>query len=227
MLVVCWFKINMIYLVTSMGENVNNRIILNYGGFFLCIASVLSGCATNGMTKSGFLGDYDALSPTKYKNVLLYRATGFEPERYAEIVVADAIIKTASGRIDGLDKTQQREVLDYIDSELRHQVSKSVVTPGGMGRVRVRVAITELETPNRTVNAFTTLLVGPVTTGGASLEFEAVDERTGRRVAAATCFDRGNVFTEFIGSYKLLGHAKSAIATCIEQIDSAWRDTRA
>jgi len=206
---------------------VSNGIRLKYGGLFLCIASVLSGCAKNSMTKSGFLGDYDALSPTKYDNVLMYRATGFEPARYANIVVDDAIIKTASGRLDGLDKKQQREVLDYIDSELRHQQTKAIVTPGAVGRIRVRVAITELETPNRAVNAFTTLLVGPVTTGGASLEFEAIDESTGRRIAAATCFERGNVFTEFVGSYKLLGHAKSAITTCIEQIDNAWRDTHA
>ncbi|HAT4519961.1 TPA: DUF3313 domain-containing protein [Serratia marcescens] len=202
-----------------------DRITLNKGSLLLCIASLLSGCATNGMTRSGFLGDYDALSSTRYDNVLLYRATGFEPERYAEIVVDNAMIKTASGGIDGLDKTQQKEVLGYINSELQRQESKAVVTPGATGRVRVRVAITELETPNRVVNAFTTLLIGPVTTGGASLEFEAIDESTGRRVAAASCFERGNVFTEFVGSYKLLSHAKSAITTCIEQIDSAWRDT--
>jgi hypothetical protein len=64
-----------------------------------------------------------------------------------------------------------------------------------------------------------------VTTGGASLEFEAVDDSTGRRVGAATCFDHGNVFTEFLASYTLLGHAKAAITTCIGRIDDAWRDT--
>ncbi|MGK9017638.1 DUF3313 domain-containing protein [Pseudomonas aeruginosa] len=90
----------------------------------------------------------------------------------------------------------------------------------------MRVAVTELQTPNRAVNAMTTLLVGPVTTGGASLEFEAVDLSTGRRVAAASCFERGNVIKEFAGSYTLLGHAKAAITNCIERIDSAWRDTQ-
>ena len=151
--------------------------------------------------------------------------SGFEPKRYAAVVVEEAQIKTASGRIDGLDDAQQREVLDHVTSELKRQEGK-VPPPGGAGQVRVRVAVTELQTPNRAVNAMTTLLVGPVTTGGASLEFEAVDLRTGRRVAAASCFERGNVIKEFAGSYTLLGHAKAAITNCIERIDSAWRDTQ-
>ena len=46
-------------------------------------------------------GDYEKLSPTRYENVLMYRAAGFEPKRYAAVVVEEAQIKTASGRIDG------------------------------------------------------------------------------------------------------------------------------
>ena len=123
------------------------------------------------------------------------------------------------------DDAQQREVLDHVTSELKRQEGKSPA-PRWRGTGSVRVAVTELQTPNRAVNAMTTLLVGPVTTGGASLEFEAVDLRTGRRVAAASCFERGNVIKEFAGSYTLLGHAKAAITNCIERIDSAWRDTQ-
>ena len=176
------------------------------------------------MTRSGFLGDYEKLSPTRYENVLMYRAAGFEP----------ALCRCRGGRSADqdrlgshrwLDDAQQREVLDHVTSELKRQEGK-VPPPGGAGQVRVRVAVTELQTPNRAVNAMTTLLVGPVTTGGASLEFEAVDLRTGRRVAAASCFERGNVIKEFAGSYTLLGHAKAAITNCIERIDSAWRDTQ-
>jgi hypothetical protein len=192
---------------------------------FLCIVGALSGCATNGMTRSGFLDTYDTLAPTRYEHVLMFRAPGFEPGRYAEIVVEHPSIKTSTGRIEGLDDAQQREVLDYVDSELHRQVGKRPAAAGATGRVRLRVAVTELQTPNRMVNAMTLLLVGPVTTGGASLEFEAVDDSTGRRVGAATCFDHGNVFTEFFASYTVLGHAKAAIATCIEHVDDAWRDT--
>jgi hypothetical protein len=195
------------------------------GGLFLCIAGALSGCATNGMTRSGFLDSYDTLAPTRYEHVLMFREPGFEPGRYAEIVVEHPLIKTGSGRIEGLDDAQQREVLEYVDTELHRQESKMPAPAGAAGRVRLRVAVTELQTPNRMVNAMTLLLVGPVTTGGASLEFEAVDDSTGRRVGAATCYERGNVLTEFLASYKLLGHAKAAITTCIERIDGAWRDT--
>ena len=126
------------------------------------------------MTRSGFLGDYDVLGKTKYENVLLFKAPGFEPSRYREILVEDAQVVTATGRIGGLEAEQVRELLDHVNSELRHLQTKSEA-PASSGRIRVRVAITTIETPNRAVNTLTTLLVGPVTTGGASLEFEAVD----------------------------------------------------
>lgn len=194
-------------------------------GLLLCMAIALPGCATNGMTRTEFLGNQEQLLPTRYDNVLMYRAPGFEPRRYAAVVVEDALIKTDSGRIGGLDDGQQREVLEHVSRELQRKESKPPALPGASGSVRVRVAVTELQTPNRAVNALTTLMVGPVTTGGASLEFEAIDGSTGRRIAAASCFERGSVLTEFAGAYTLLGHAKAAITTCIERIDSAWRDT--
>ncbi|EBF7190376.1 TPA: DUF3313 family protein, partial [Pseudomonas aeruginosa] len=98
-----------------------SKTALIRGGIFFCVAGALSGCATNSMTRSGFLGDYEKLSPTRYENVLMYRAAGFEPKRYAAVVVEEAQIKTASGRIDGLDDAQQREVLDHVTSELKRQ----------------------------------------------------------------------------------------------------------
>ncbi len=186
------------------------------------LATTLSGCASNGMTRSAFLGDHDALKKTKYENVLLFKAPGFEPSNYKEIVVEDALVVAENGQVKGLDVEQQREVLEYINSELRSLQATSE-TPGASGLVRVRVAISEIETPNRAVNALTTLLVGPVTTGGASLEFEAIDVGTGRRVAAASCFARGRVISDFKDAYTLLGHAKIAISTCLKQIDAAWR----
>ena len=132
------------------------------------LTATLSGCASNGMTRSGFLGDYDVLGKTKYENVLLFKAPGFEPSRYREILVEDAQVVTATGRIGGLEAEQVRELLDHVNSELRHLQTKSEA-PASSGRIRVRVAITTIETPNRAVNTLTTLLVGPVTTGGGLL----------------------------------------------------------
>lgn len=70
------------------------------------LTATLSGCASNGMTRSGFLGDYDVLGKTKYENVLLFKAPGFEPSRYREILVEDAQVVTATGRIGGLEAEQ-------------------------------------------------------------------------------------------------------------------------
>ena len=100
-----------------------SKTALIRGGIFLRSRRA-SGCATNSMTRSGFLGDYEKLSPTRYENVLMYRAADSSP-RYAAVVVEEAQIKTASGRIDGLDDAQQREVLDHVTSELKRQEGKS------------------------------------------------------------------------------------------------------
>ncbi|HHM5529108.1 TPA: DUF3313 family protein [Pseudomonas aeruginosa] len=175
------------------------------------------------MTRSPFLGDHEMLVPTQFENVLLYRAPGFNWGCCTEVVVEDALVATNLGVIKGLDAEQQREILLYTTAELRSHIATPRVTSAS-DRVRVRVAITELQTPNRAVNALTTLLVGPVTTGGASLEFSAEDERTGRRVLAASCFQHGNPIADFASSYSLLGHAKNSIRACIEQVNSVWRE---
>ncbi|WP_031319443.1 DUF3313 family protein [Pseudomonas tolaasii] len=204
--------------------NMGRKVVGSGLSFFVVVGLV--GCASNEMTRSGFIDDYKRLAPTQYENVLMYRAPGFEPRNYADIVVRDAVIKAKSGQIQGIDKSQEREILAYITSELRRQVAKPGATAGlSLGRLQVRAALTELETPNRAVNWMTTLAVGPVTSGGASMELEVVDERTGRPVMAASCFDRGNVVTDFLSSYSQLGHAKVAVTNCIEQIDSVWRGT--
>lgn len=195
-------------------------------GVLIVSATLVVGCATNSMTRSGFLGDYQALERTRFDNVLMYREPGFNPSRYSEILIEEVVVSSPSGHIDGLDAEQQREVLGHVANELRHYVGASRAEKAA-GSVRLRVAVTDIETPNRAVNVLTTLIVGPVTTGGASLEFEAVDVQTGHRVAAATCFDRGHVVADFTSSYKLLGHAKIAISTCIERINSAWRESSA
>lgn len=56
-----------------------SKTALIRGGIFFCVAGALSGCATNSMTRSGFLGDYEKLSPTRYENVLMYRAADSSP----------------------------------------------------------------------------------------------------------------------------------------------------
>lgn len=197
------------------------RFIL--AGSTLCVVGLISGCATNGMTRSPFLGDREILVPTQFENVLLYRAPGFSWGCCTEVVVDDALVATNSGVITGLDAEQQREILGYTSAELRSYFAASLATSAS-DRIRIRVAITELQTPNRSVNALTTLLVGPVTTGGASLEFLAEDDRTGHRVLAASCFEHGSPIADFASSYSLLGHAKNSIRACIEHVGSVWRD---
>ncbi len=45
-----------------------SKTALIRGGIFFCVAGALSGCATNSMTRSGFLGDYEKLSPTQERH---------------------------------------------------------------------------------------------------------------------------------------------------------------
>lgn len=188
----------------------------------LPVAFVLSGCATNRMTQSGFLVDYNQLKPSQFKNVHLYTAPGFDPSQVASASIEAPSIVGTSKRLADMSDDNKRLLVEHLRAAVSARMQAIKPTSGATRTVRVRSALTDFDSPNRTVNAALTLLTGPVTTGGASLEVEVVDAATGERLVAASCFETGNVVTDFMASYSLLGHAKLAIDQCLERFAAAY-----
>jgi Protein of unknown function (DUF3313) len=184
-------------------------------------SALVCACSTPITKPSGFLSDYKTLSPSAFENVSLYRAPGFDPQVYGLIQMAPTQVQGPSTRLRELDPGLQKEILVHTDKEMASRLIIGVRS--GTKTLMVRAAVTDVDTPNRAVNVATTLLLGPVTSGGASMEVEVVDGQSGVVQVAATCTERGSVLRQFTGAYSVLAHANHAISECVQRIEQAYR----
>jgi Protein of unknown function (DUF3313) len=178
-------------------------------------------CSTPVTKPSGFLSDHKTLSPSAFENVSLYRAPGFDPQMYGQVQMTPTQVHGPSTRLRELDPGLQKEILIHTDKEMASRLLIGVRS--GTKTLMVRAAVTDVDTPNRAVNVATTLLLGPVTSGGASMEVEVVDGQSGVVQVAAACTERGSVLRQFTGAYSVLAHAKHAISECIQRFEQAYR----
>lgn len=189
----------------------------------LAIALATASCAAPPQRQSGFLKDYSVLGKSSYENVLLYRAPAFDPTAYSKVALEPARITGDTPELRALAPELKRDILAHIDKELAQRVAARGATSLAEGKtLRVRAAISEVETPNRAVNWATTLLVGTVTRGGASLEVELSDASTGELLVAATCSERGHPLWDQFDGYTLLGHARLAVTECMKRFEQAY-----
>jgi hypothetical protein len=119
----------------------------------------------------------------------------------------------------------REDILTHVDKELFERVQpRSSISLAPGRKLRVRAAISHIETPNRWLNWSTTLLVGPVTRGGGSLEVELSDAATGELLVAATCSERGSLLS--FDAYTMMGHARVAITECMKRFEQAYAAAR-
>ena len=189
------------------------------------VGALAAGCATTTTAPAGFLSDYAALRPSQFDNVALYRDPAFDPRNYGQVVITPTRMHGASSRLRELSPELRAEVLAHIDQEITTRTKP--LAGAAASALRVRAAVTDVDTPNRVVNVLSSVVIGPVTTGGASLEVEVSDAASGRILVAATCAERGSVLKQFVGSYQVLVHAKSAISECLHRFEQAYRQEKA
>jgi Protein of unknown function (DUF3313) len=203
-------------------ETATSWLITSTKMYLSASASVFLGaCATSVTKPSGFLSDYSALRPSAFENVALYRAPGFDPGAYGQVRLTPTQVVAPSARLQKLDPELQKELLAQSDKEMNARLRPGA--GGGTRALIVRAAVTDVDTPNRALNVATSLLLGPMTSGGASLEVEVVDEQSSAVLVAATCTERGSVLRQFTGAYSVLAHAKHAISECLQRFERAYR----
>jgi hypothetical protein len=172
----------------------------------LVLACMLAACATQQSRKTTtttFLGDYSMLKEGGDGRALLYYINPEADFKAYKAIMMDPVRLYASGKheMDKLTPEDRQRILNYADAALRKQLGvdyKLVSTPGP-GVMRVRVAITEAEDSNVTLDTISTIvpiglalnsLAALATgewgfTGSAGLEVELLDSVSGRRLAAA------------------------------------------
>lgn len=107
-----------------------------------------------------------------------------------------------------LTPVQQGELTRQLTTSLRrHLAPNDPAAPP----LRIRTAITRVDTSSPPLNLATTLvLLLPLDRGGAALEIRADDPRTGKALAAARLMEQGDL-SDFRGYFSRLGHAKRAL----------------
>lgn len=172
-------------------------------------AAVVTGCASVGAPQDapGLAGA--AVLQAQPDGTLTWRAAG--PGRHTAVEVDATAIGFGAGV--RLADAEQQMLRDDLRAALVDQLGAAglrVTDPGDGGdRLRLRATITAVERTRPALNAVTTvLLFAPLSFGGLSVEIEAFDATSGRRVAAMALAGRAGL-QNFSDSFSDLGHARA------------------
>jgi Protein of unknown function (DUF3313) len=189
------------------------------GLLLFALALALSACTTLSPNRPVFLPAAIVLKSTEVENFFVYRSPNFDIANYRSLRASAAQIYAPSARLIELDPKLQNELLQEIDQKVASQLVNA--TDLGTRTLVLRIALTDVATPNRALNVVTTLLIGPLTSGGARLEMVVTDDRSAEVLFAATCAETASVIRHFTGSYSVISHAKYAVDKCIQQFEKA------
>lgn len=178
-----------------------------------------TGCRASAPPRTGFLQDYSKLEQIDRST---YRYFSDELAGY-ELLVLDPV----AVRIDDADSRLSEEQLEaagrYFDQRLAAALSDAGFTALGQsyigypeGSVRVRLAITDIDSPTILLNLHPGSKLTGAGTGGAAMEGEIVDSKTGAQLAAFVQAGRGSQF-EF-DQFKRLDDVKDVIDQWVDDI---------
>jgi hypothetical protein len=164
-----------------------------------CIMAVICGCGGVKQSRTGFLSDYSrlqAVSDDSYRYVDEQAVDKYSSFIVDEVKVhfftgASAIEAKSEGKIT---EQELKDLTNYFHSAIVKAISDSgrkVVYKSGPGVARIRVALTDIkETSALNVLPQASLLGTGV--GGAAMEAEIVDSRTGKQIGAVVESRKGS-----------------------------------
>ncbi len=170
----------------------------------------LAGCMSEvALTRSGFLTSYEVLEVEPNERAReSWVAPGADLAPYRAVVIEPLVVDLVEGSEDALTGEQaalvgeqyRRWVLTGLDGSLE------VVDEAGPGVLRLRTAITQVDTTNMVVNWITGLgILWPLDYGGGTFEVEVVDSETGEVLAAMVNADRATAWNG-ISAMIRIGH---------------------
>jgi len=150
---------------------------------------------------SGFLGDYSKLQAGPEGGVdQRYINSGADFKKYNKVMLDQVRFYFKDNAADkGIDAAEMKELSDTFNREMIDALGSAypLVAKPGPNVMRVRVAITDMELPNRTLNTITTvvpagLVISTIKSGVTgkgtfvgeiSMEFEMLDSQTNQVLA--------------------------------------------
>jgi hypothetical protein len=196
-------------------KSVTNVIYLFIG---MCVLMLLSSCAATSksqtVTKSGFLENYGQLKVGKDDQAqLVYIDSTADFKTYTKILMDPIKVYTSDkeSNLKKLSKEELQTLVNYLDATLRENLKKdyTFVDAPGPGVMRLRVAITDAEDSNVTLDTISSILpIGMALNmiqvgitgkssfvGEAGIEAEILDSQTNKRLAAAVDRRVGSKYT--------------------------------
>jgi hypothetical protein len=183
---------------------------------------IFSGCANLKTTRSGFLGSYDKLGPVATdKHQLAYTGPQWPATGFSRVLLEPTVTRFDAKDTAKLTPQEPAELAAYCDAALRKAfaMDRAIAATPGPGTLRIRTALTGVDTSSPVLNAVTGVLLWPVDNGGVSLEFEALDGATDEQLAALVAYSEGTPL-QVIGSFSRFGHAKSGIEKWVAELRS-------
>jgi len=182
----------------------------------------LSGCAAKEQKYAGFLGDYSRLSPDKQAdNALTYFSPDHDLGKYDKFMIDPILVHFAPhAKGTSVDAGKLDELVDYFDAELRKALTENkyqVVQKKGPGVVRLRIALTDVRKTTAALNVHPATKLSGMGTGGAAMEAEMIDSRSGQRIAALVDARQGNRMSLGAG-FKETGHAHQVVDHWIKRL---------
>ena len=173
----------------------------------------LSACGGVKPTNSGFLGNYHELRAEQDgSNELVYYRQGSAVE-YTDVSI-DAVDWYLPAEIaKDFDKEERKELTLFFRAALEKALATrfNLVDDAGVGGMRVRAAITDVNSSSPGLNVLlTALLLGPLDSGGVRVELEALDAISAERLVAYAAVEDGSFF-EFRAAFSRFGHAKQLL----------------
>lgn len=175
-------------------------------GFFLIITS---GCAKTAARKTGFLSDYSRLEPSedslRYINM---KRLG----NYSQFIV-EPVVVYLHGVPQGKrpDRETQKELANYLHNAIVDAISDRymIVSQPAPGVAKLRVAITDVEKSSAALNILPQTKMTGLGLGGASMEGEVLDSRSGEQIGAVIQSQKGKRLS--MSGIKKWGDAKAVM----------------
>ena len=188
----------------------NVRKILVITLISLCLSIGISYAGLKVKDYSGFLGDYSQLKPGPKGGVAqIYLKEGVDFKKYNKIMLDQVVFYfKQDAKNQAIDPDEMKELADKYDRAAIEALGDAypLVSEPGPDVMRVRVAITDLQLPDRALNAVSSVvpagiaiglvkkgLTGKSTgVGEISMEFELLDSQSNERLSAGVDRRAGN-----------------------------------
>jgi hypothetical protein len=170
---------------------------------------LLGGCASMSNHSSGFLESYEHLKPDpKDSHRLVYERADWKKSDYTGVLIEPAVVCLTPEDQEKITAKEMTDLAAYSNKALRKALAKEwkIVTAAEPGTLRVRYAITGVDTSNPVLNVATSLVLCPVDNGGVSMEFEVSDASSGEKLVALSGFSNATPL-EGLWAFTRLGQA--------------------